>query len=582
MRYLISAKKNDFKYGYDEFPDVPIARDPFPENQHSRPYEEYPLERSMISRGVRILDPSIGCYQNLSRDHVLYTLSDREDYEEWDHQGFYFSPIIEYDKENVINFQFNPFHPMAIHMIRSAEWRDSVLVGTYEYRKKLIKFSFDLMDKRWRIHSEDWRQILPNLIGSLEVFDMVAIFDFANVLKLRIQMRNVEPYVVEPIQCIGGQEPPYPYSYIGPYSKRIDRGIGKYLRSPYSRYSMEKKQDSEMRKYIDITKLCNYFHTDNTLSFFDNIYHFKGDLIESSDIFFRSVKRKKGNEDVFSYRVFLEEESQLCEDLKRTRKKWKYVSVYNQYDFMRVECHFTSFPRNTSGSIIYSYNCVTLLDAIRSEEIFHEFLPMFASIDEMIYGGDGGDEILEQDVIEITAEDLDFQRSSSSKGLDKAVYRCYKCGLSILKPKVVNINGVVTLVHSECYKCECGADQDLVYHQKEHGFQCSKSWQCSYARRCYVCNCYVMDKNRLKNDDIYLHDYCVPCFKRCNTPSIVLLQGNKVKCAKCDTVKRKKKKKKKGFCGGGAHNVGAIDRAGARMAGPADQPRKIKKMIGRK
>jgi len=147
------CKRNDFRYGYDEFPDVPIARDPFPENQHSRPYEEYPLERSMISRGVRILDPSIGCYQNLSRDHALYTLSDREDYEEWDHHGFYFSPIIDYDKENVINFQFNPFHPMAIYMIRSAEWRDSVLVGTYEYRKKLIKFSFDLMDRRWRIHS---------------------------------------------------------------------------------------------------------------------------------------------------------------------------------------------------------------------------------------------------------------------------------------------------------------------------------------------------------------------------------------------------------------------------------------------
>jgi len=533
------CKGSDFKYGSRDFPDVPMARDPFPENQHSRPYEEYPLERSMIARGIRILDPSIGCYQSLSRDHVLFTLSERDDYEPWEDEGVYFSPIIDYDKKNVINFQFNPFHPMAIYMIRSAEWRDSVLVGTYEYRKKIISFKFDLNDKRWRIHSEDWRQILPNLIGALEVFDMVSFFDFANVLKLRTQMRSVEPYVIEPIVCIGKGDPPYPYSYIGPYSDSVERGVGKWLRSPYSRYSMEKKSEDQMRKYVEVTKLGRYFHIDNTFSFFGVVYHFKGDLIDSSDLFFRSVKREKGGEPVYYYRAFIEENGKLYNRIKdKSGKLWKSLQKGDRYDFMFVECHFSSFPRNTDGSIIYPYNCIALIDAIRAEEEYHEFLPMFVSLDEMVYGDDDRDEVLEQDVITISAEDLDFQRNIDYSG-DKYIVRCYKCSQAVIKPVQVEVGNATVLVHDECYKCMCGAVHDLVYSSKEERFLCSKAWQCAYARRCYVCNYFVIDKDRLKWEDVYLHKTCVICSVSCQKYSVNSISQNKVMCFECNRVKKK-------------------------------------------
>jgi len=210
----------------------------------------------------------------------------------------------------------------------------------------------------------------------------------------------------------------------------------------------------------------------------------------------------------------------------------------NRYDFMQVECHFSSFPRNVKGSIIYPYNCITLLDAIRAEETYHEFLPMFTSLDEMIYGEEGDDEVLEQDIIVINAEDLEFQRSSTS-GLDRSIVRCYKCGQSVLKPVTVDTQGTTIVVHEECYKCMCGAEKDLVYDNKIKGFLCSKAWQCGYIRRCYVCDYFVMDKDRLRWKDVFLHSKCIQCSCKVKDDSGIVLSANKAQCSRCNTVRKK-------------------------------------------
>jgi len=80
--------------------------------------------------------------------------------------------------------QFNPFHPMSIRMLKTAEWFGNVMKGYYSYRSRLMPFSYDLEDKRYRIYSEDWRQIMGKVSGSLEVFDLVSSFKSNDMLRL--------------------------------------------------------------------------------------------------------------------------------------------------------------------------------------------------------------------------------------------------------------------------------------------------------------------------------------------------------------------------------------------------------------
>jgi len=47
-----------------------------------------------------------------------------------------------------------------------------------------MPFSYDLEDKRYRIYSEDWRQIMGKVSGSLEVFDLVSSFKSNDMLRL--------------------------------------------------------------------------------------------------------------------------------------------------------------------------------------------------------------------------------------------------------------------------------------------------------------------------------------------------------------------------------------------------------------
>jgi len=325
------CNENEYQYGIASFPDVPVAKDPFPPNQHYRPYDGYGLEHIFCKKGFRLLDVSVGCYNEMSQSYPIYSSSGHPDLEVKDDEGYYFTPYKDDMKDvNVLGMQFNPFHPMAIKMIRTADWVGNVLKGTYEYRSHIISYNYDLEDKRYRIYSEDWRQMLPEFSGYLEVFDLVAHFPINEFLSLRNCNNPIEPFVVEPL-VIESFPPPFPYSKIGPWLINVSRGVSSVLNVPYSRMEIP---TSENANYIEITSLCTLYPGDY-LEYQGEKFYFKGQILQSTEIFLRTVTR----EDQVYFRAFV----------RNDKGKFCFLEIKSLY--------FISFPRNQWGSIIYPYNC---------------------------------------------------------------------------------------------------------------------------------------------------------------------------------------------------------------------------------
>ena len=66
------------------------------------------------------------------------------------------------------------------------------------------------------------------------------------------------------------------------------------------------------------------------------------------------------------------------ENLKREDLD-KFDHVKSFYRFVKCEAKFYSFPRNNSGSLIYTMRCVTLQGALRLRDTeFHQYFPLMA------------------------------------------------------------------------------------------------------------------------------------------------------------------------------------------------------------
>jgi len=243
-------------------------------------------------------------------------------------------------------------------MIRTAEWNGNILKGTYEYRSHVIPFLYDLEDRRYRIYSEDWRQILPEISGFLEVFDFVAFFPINDLLNLKERKYHIEPFVVEPLLILASPIN-YPYSKIGPALISVSRGVGDVISLPYSRFEIGSSLSSV--HYEEITSCCKLYVGDR-LDYNGRIINFRKDVLQSDTIFVRVVCR----DDEFRFRAF-----RACEG--------------GSFRFLEVpDIYFNSFPRNVWGSIIYPYNCQTLIDIYKCGDAVHEFLPMYVSIDDSL------------------------------------------------------------------------------------------------------------------------------------------------------------------------------------------------------
>jgi len=486
------CRKSDFKYTQDMFPDVPIAKDGFPPNQHYRPLQGYPVEYMMAREGVRLLDVSLGCIQEVGLQFPCYTTRDNvtglDKYQEND-GNIYFSPYHDVKKKNVICMQFNPFHPMATRMIQSMEWNGNVVSGTYLYRAKVIKFSFDLDDKRYRIHSEEWRQKI-SCNGFLEIFDLVSETDFAYILSLKDKKIFNEPFVLEPLIVEMLRDSPYPYSHLGPFAKSIKRGVGEIVYTPYSRFHFVQNEGD---RYREITSQSIYY-PDKTLNYNDREYVVKDGLLDDDNIFLKVIKR----DDHIFFRAFIRDEA--------GDSKFHFIKKLS----------FSSFPRNRDGTIIYPYNVITLLDSIRSGEHIHEFLPMFVPQDETVdYVFDEPDSVLiKEDVIKIDIAELDKSRPVDYKSDSGKIceYYCYQCEKVIAKdPHYDNTSGIIRTFHKACALCMCGERENIYLNVEERKFYCIDSYLCMFQRCCYVCKSRVSYGSEVVGSSYFVHRDCVRC-----------------------------------------------------------------------
>jgi len=170
--------------------------------------------------------------------------------------------------------QFNPFHPKSITYIKSIHQKKKKFYGIYVWNNKEFQFDYDLEDKRYRLHSDVWRQQIDMPDYFCECFDLVGSYDFIDDI---LYDPKVEKFVTEDMEFIDKRKDDVPpiflepffsvrqpegvYSVIGPWEGKISLGIpdkGKFY-VPYITTQLDPKgliNDND-EKYMDITQLCS-------------------------------------------------------------------------------------------------------------------------------------------------------------------------------------------------------------------------------------------------------------------------------------------------------------------------------------
>jgi len=78
--------------------------------------------------------------------------------------------------------QFNPFHPMAYHLVKTIEnLGNGKYKGVYEWNLREYDFVFDIQDKRYRIHSDVWQGLIGTDNTRYLMYDIVSDHDISEV-----------------------------------------------------------------------------------------------------------------------------------------------------------------------------------------------------------------------------------------------------------------------------------------------------------------------------------------------------------------------------------------------------------------
>jgi len=274
----------------------------------------------------------------------------------------------------------------------------------------------------------------------------------------------------------------------------VEKGVSDVICVPYSR--VEFPVHPKAVAYKEITEYCTLYPGD-VLYYFDKTYHFSGSTLNSDDVFIRVVEREAG---IF-FRAFV--------------KKRDSDNVKSHFFFEVEGISFLSFPRNKWGTLVYPYNCQTLIDIVRAEDFTHEFLPMYINPPEFDIKFAVDDSLIYEEKKEITISESDLYKQhylQGDTGIQSRMYGCYChfCG------EIVTVDGVAfdkgevsSYIHSSCRVCPCGASDGISYRDKCNGFRCVKPTECGYQRECHVCHSHVSYKGL--NCGVYVHRDCVQC-----------------------------------------------------------------------
>jgi len=393
------------------FPDVPIADAGIPYNQYERYSGNYVVQ-SYFGKKMPLVNASIGCKGSLGHEYTFVDVNDDGEIEEEDagHDCYFipFDHTVEMGDLKYIGMQFNPFHPMSISSILEFKWvTESLVKGFYSYRSERVPFSFDLNDKRYRVHSDIWCSLIGYKNGYYESFDLVSNYEFASTFEWPVEDVSIQPNMIEPLIVYGAHN--FPYSYLGP-DTIVVRGEGLIVFSAYSRCTIN--MPFQATRFKEVTQDV-VVYTDSMLSYQGKDIKIIDKEIQHDTLFMKmsvEVINKKEMKSIYQPRAKGKKAHAQYLSKKKKKIRFRLFQPCDKGDFVFnfVKAKIRSFPRNFKGSIIYTMRYITLDMACKyGSGILKPYLPLWSPMTENLAVSYGESELyMNNDFPYFKAEDI--------------------------------------------------------------------------------------------------------------------------------------------------------------------------------
>jgi hypothetical protein len=334
------------------FEYIPVAHPRIPSNKYYNADSEKHVELAFATMGYKILNPTPGQVARIP-DLAQYASDISPDMVGVHLDRYCLSiddPTVLSSKAIVIGMQFNPFHPYAAALIRNFKWQtDMKAVGDWEYRNKFHTFEFNLLDKHYRVHSDQWLRAISAITEDAKdyfsCFDLICHKDFLVKLSFIMTRSVVEPLVVEPLFTT--RDPPLGYSVIGPWEGDLRRGHSDFFYAPYLTPRLAAS------KFINKYKLCPSIANEH-------------DVVVYPDDKNMLVKLERNRNSVHSDRFYLKANPQSVDIFE--------VDCNGEYIFEEADCKILNFPSNyyydqNTGkrmyrTLVYGFRCVDIMTSI--------------------------------------------------------------------------------------------------------------------------------------------------------------------------------------------------------------------------
>jgi len=373
------------------FPNVEISSPIFSKNSYDTK-KSFLLQKYFMSQGFSLVDPTFGecdelvdvgrmvsehplkaCVENVFRPDDLMFSS-------YNYKEKHAS------KGRLVGMEFNPYHPVSVTRLQTLHVDGYVSTGTYLMGGKIYDFRYDLQSKLYRVCSDQWLPAVQCDPYLVEMFDLVANFDFFSFLRITtketymyfdsvtgdfstaerkkistlVPRRSVlQPVFIEPL--ITTREPTPGYSIVGPWEGELQYGIRDRFYVPFVTPSIPSIRNDHVSHFRDVTKffvrtlvtkspIRKYFKFDKR-EWCDHCFHWKDFYSPrkcTCDFFSKYTENTlpyyyKGYDSVFSI----------------------YAPYVNGSRFLTIDTKINTFPYNAvlDKSITYPVNSMTLIQA---------------------------------------------------------------------------------------------------------------------------------------------------------------------------------------------------------------------------
>lgn len=361
-----------------DFPEVHIAEPEIPREYLDRNPDVLVLESKLVDLGYGIYEPRTKEFELIGSTFRSYSgtkgspgyvgqIKGERIFDKYSRMKEEFV-----ENNRVLSLQFNPFLPTSKPYIVDFKEEGDVFSGIYEIREKKYEFRYDLQDRRYRLHPDVWHSVffcgfsVGN--GNYAIYDMVGNFNFLEDRTVFPKVTYETPLCIQPYST--NREPQWPYSFIGPWGGFLIKGISVKESKVYSPSMTPPMVDNNVLSEIRCNKVTKYAFIVNDMVHYKKMIYplFNGSIVYPKQ------------EDFWSRRLFIRYKKFVEHDRVRY-----YFDLYEKSDegllrFVEVPFPIKSYPRNNHSSIVYRFDCPTLLDFFSNYEYFvkglHYFLPI--------------------------------------------------------------------------------------------------------------------------------------------------------------------------------------------------------------